>query len=103
MSYYYLESKYPFQPSNLQGNITTNNIKKPETRYGFNFKLDDPNCKNITYKLSNESDVMFGYKKPLDEKCPVITGNLTYDPSTSQNALWNNSTKRKVIVNNKMN
>ena len=51
MSYYYLESKYPFQPFNLQGNITTNNIKKSETRYGFNFKLDDPNCKNITYKF----------------------------------------------------
>ena len=24
---YYLDYKYPFQPSNLQGNITTNKVK----------------------------------------------------------------------------
>ena len=100
---YYLDSSYPFPASNLQGNETTNIIKPSDIRYGFNFKLDDPNCKNITYKISDESAVMFGYKKPLDEKCPSITGNLTYDPSTSQNSLWNNSTRRKIIVNSKRN
>ena len=101
---YYLDYKYPFQPSNLQGNITTNQIKDPSTRYGWNYKIvEKDNCMNITYKLNNEHDVMFGSNKPLDEKCTNITGNLTYDPSTSGNSLWNNSTRRKIIVNNKRN
>ena len=60
-------------------------------------------CNDITYKLNSEYDVMFGSNKPLDEKCTNITGNLTYDPTTSGNSLWNNSTRRKIIVNNKRN
>jgi len=46
---------------------------------------------------------MFGSNKPLKEKAPgpIITGNLTYDPNTSCNNLWNNSTKRKIIVDTK--
>lgn len=100
---YFLE-KYPFQPANLQGNITTNKIKDPSTRYGFNYRIvEKDNCMNITYKLSDNHDVMFGTNKPMDEKCPNITGDLTYDPTTSGNSLWNNSTRRKVIVNNKRN
>ena len=100
---YFLE-KYPFQPANLQGNITTNQVKDPSTRYGFNYKIvEKDNCMNITYKLSDNHDVMFGTNKPMDEKCRNITGDLTYDPTTSGNSLWNNSTRRKVIVNNKRN
>ena len=38
--------------------------------------------------------------KPLYEKCPIISGNLTYDNVTSGNNVWNNSTKRKIIVGN---
>lgn len=94
---------YPFDPANLQGNMTTNKVEDPKMRYGWGFKFKDPNCENVTYKLSDDPAVMFGYKKPLYEKCPVITGNLTYDPTTSQNALWNNSTRRKIIVNSKRN
>ena len=95
---------FPFQPSNLQGNMTTNDVKDNSTRYGWNYKIDEKdNCINVTYKLNNEHDVMFGSNKPLDEKCTNITGNLTFDPTTSGNSLWNNSTRRKIIVNNKMN
>ena len=101
---YYLDYKYPFQPSNLQGNITTNPVKDSSTRYGWNYNIvEKDNCIDITYKLSDKSDVMFGHNTPLDEKCTNITGDLTYDPTTSQNSLWNNSTRRKVIVNNKRN
>ena len=102
---YFLDYKYPFQPVNLQGNMTTNEVKDKSTRYGWNFKLDDinNNCKNITYKTCDNPNVMFGHNKPLDEKCTNITGDLTYDPTTSQNSLWNNSTRRKIIVNNKRN
>ena len=39
------------------------------------------NCIDIKYKLNNQYDVMFGSNKPIDEKCPNITGQLTYDPS----------------------
>jgi len=95
---------YPFNPVNLQGNMTTNPVKDVSTRYGWNYQISEKNnCLDVTYKLSNESDVMFGHITPLDEKCPNITGDLTYDPNTSQNSLWNNSTRRKIIVNNKMN
>ena len=101
---YYLDYKYPFQPENLQGNIVTNQIKDTSKRYGWNYRINEKdNCMNITYKLSNDSKVMFGHNTPLDEKCTNITGQLSYSPSTSQNSLWNNSTKRKVIVNNKRN
>ena len=102
---YFLDYKYPFQPANLQGNMTTNEVKDNSTRYGWNFRLDDinNNCKNVTYKLNNKPNIMFGHNTPLDEKCINITGDLTYDPTTSQNSLWNNSTRRKIIVNNKRN
>jgi len=84
--------------------MTTNPVKDVSTRYGWNYQISEKNnCLDVTYKLSNESDVMFGHITPLDEKCPNITGDLTYDPNTSQNSLWNNSTRRKIIVNNKMN
>ena len=105
----FLDYKYGgrVMPANLQGNMTTNEVKDNSTRYGWNFKLDDinNNCKNVTYKISDKQgyNVMFGSNKPLDEKCTNITGNLTYDPNTSQNSLWNNSTRRKIIVNNKRN
>ena len=90
---------------NLQDNMTTNEIKDTSTRYGWNFKLNDinSNCKDINYKTCDKPNVMFGNNKPLDEKCTNITGQLTYDPSTSCNSLWNNSTRRKIIVNNKRN
>ena len=49
---YYLDYKYPFQPDNLQGNITTNQIKDKSSRYGWNYKIDEKdNCIDIKYKL----------------------------------------------------
>ena len=35
----YLDSKYPFQPSNLQGNITTNKVNDDSVRYGWNYRI----------------------------------------------------------------
>ena len=93
---------YPFKAANLQNNMTTNNINVDNSlRYGYGYKPSDPNCKDISYKTCTDYSVMFGNNKPLKEKeGPVITGNLTYDPNTSCNNLWNNSTKRKIIVDN---
>lgn len=93
---------YPFDAANLQNNMSTNNINVDNSlRYGFGYKPSDPNCKDIGYKTCSDYSVMFGNNKPLKEKQgPVITGNLTYDPTTSCNNLWNNSTKRKIIVDN---
>lgn len=101
---YYLDSKYPFHPANLQGSITENKINDTSKRYGWNYRIDEKsNCIDIKYKLNNQYDVMFGSNKPIDEKCTNITGQLTYDPSNSTNSLWNNSTRRKIIVNNTKN
>ena len=94
---------YPFNSANLQGNITTNKVIDPSMKYSWGFHYKKPNCESVTYKLNKEKEVMFGYQKPINEKCPVITGTLTYDPSTSGNSLWNNSTRRKTIVNTKRN
>ena len=90
--------EYPFNSNNLQGNIVINDIKDTGTRYGWNFALNDPNCKDISYKVCDKPDVMFGYNKPLNEVKTNIQGTLAHDPSTSCNSLWNNSTKRKIIV-----
>ena len=93
---------YPFDAANLQNNMSINNINVDNSlRYGFGYKPSKPNCKDIGYKTCSDYNVMFGNNKPLKEKGgPVITGNLTYDPTTSCNNLWNNSTKRKIIVDN---
>jgi len=92
-------SEYPFKADNLQKNITLNTVPNLSYGYGYGYKPKDPNCKDIQYKLNKENHVMFGSTKPLYEKCPIISGNLTYDNVTSGNNVWNNSTKRKIIVN----
>ena len=44
---------FPFQPSNLQGNMTTNEVKDKSTRYGWNYNIvEKDNCMDITYKLN---------------------------------------------------
>ena len=94
--------EYPFDAANLQNNMSTNNINVDNSlRYGFGYMPTTPNCKDIGYKTCSEYSVMFGSNKALKESCPIITGNLTYDPNTSCNNLWNNSTKRKIIVDTK--
>ena len=93
-------TNYPFKSNNLQGNIATNVINENNLRYGFGYQPQKPNCKDINYKTCSNYSVMFGANKPIKEQAPVITGNLTYDPNTSCNNIWNNSTKRKIIVNN---
>ena len=92
---------YPFKAANLQNNMSTNIVAvENNLRYGYGYKPKENNCKDIGYKTCSDYSVMFGSNKPLKEQAPVITGNLTYDPNTSCNNLWNNSTKRKIIVNN---
>ena len=97
--------EYPFASANLQNNMTTNIVNvENNLRYGYGYKPKpkDNNCKDINYKTCSDYNIMFGSNKPLKEgnEGPVITGNLSYDPTTSCNNLWNNSTKRKIIVNN---
>ena len=93
---------YPFKAANLQNNMSTNIVAvENNLRYGYGYKPKENNCKDIGYKTCSDYSVMFGNNKPLKESCPIITGNLTYDPNTSCNNLWNNSTKRKIIVDTK--
>jgi hypothetical protein len=49
------------------------------------------------YKEECTSDVMFGYNRPLNEKCATITGNMV-EPEKQCNSLWNNMTRRKTLV-----
>jgi len=93
-------NEYPFKAANLQKNVTLNTMKQLHSGYGYGYEQKQPNCKDIQYKLNNNFNVMFGSNKPLNEECPIISGNLTYDNRTSGNNIWNNSTKRKIIVNN---
>ena len=42
---------YPFDPANLQGNVTTNKVEDPKMRYGWGFKFKDP--QKIIKKIFN--------------------------------------------------
>ena len=50
------------------------------------------------YQESCQPNVIYGYHKPLNEKCPIITGNLNYGPDNGCMSPWNNMTKRKSLV-----
>ena len=96
---------YPFESQNLSGNVVLNSIKDTGNGYGFGYKEKKENCNDIKYNTCSNYNVMFGSNKPLKEEKlgPIISGNLTYDPSTSCNNVWNNSTKRKIIVDSRNN
>ena len=51
-----------------------------------------------SYKESCQPSVMYGYNKPLNEQCPMITGHLNKGPEEVCSYPWNNLTKRKSLV-----
>jgi hypothetical protein len=62
-----------------------------EEHEGFNFKIDGK-CQN--------RNVLWGSEKPLKETCKPE--NIQMEGTPCMN-IWNNSTKRKIIVDNKYN
>lgn len=60
---------------------------------------EDNTCQpSFTYFKKKETpSVYWGSEKPMDEVCPTSFKSHTGIPSHS---LWNNSTKRKTIINN---
>ena len=63
------------------------NVSNKNNIPGFNFKYNDMCNKQ-------NGNVLFGSQKPIDEKCPNNT-NINQIPCMN---IWNNSTKRKIIV-----
>lgn len=61
----------------------------------FTSDLKKENCNSSTdfFPNSKKMNVESGYHKPINEKCPVITGT-----PNGTNSLWNNMTRRKSIV-----
>ena len=52
---------------------------------------------NNKYKLC-EPNIEHGFQKPLNERCPLITGQLNNEPINNCSSLWNNLTRRKSLV-----
>ena len=70
----------------------TNNFKKSDEKNKscFQFDIKPSNCEN--------PNVLWGSEKPLGESCKPE--NLQLEGAPCMN-IWNNSTKRKTIVNDK--
>ena len=81
----------PFFKTPKQTILNVPNIK----RVLFTSDLKKETCNTSTdfFPYSKDINVESGFNKPINEKCPVITGT----PSGT-NALWNNMTRRKSIV-----
>tara|TARA_A100001037_G_C14815711_1_gene485327 strand:- start:85 stop:351 length:267 start_codon:yes stop_codon:yes gene_type:complete len=50
------------------------------------------------YNEDCTKDVMFGYRKPLNEECAKVTGHLNSGPENGCTSLWNNMTRRKTLI-----
>ena len=72
-------------------NNTIKNNFSVEKHEGFNFIIDGK-C--------NNANVVWGSEKPLKETC--LPEHLQMEGKPCMN-IWNNSTKRKIIVDNKYN
>lgn len=48
------------------------------------------------FKQCSTGSIMWGSNKPMDEKCPT---DYVSHKGTPCQSIWNNSTKRKTIVN----
>lgn len=83
-------SDYPSTNAEFYERTDKINIFKPN---------ENKNC-FITHKLvkTTEPKVEYGYHKPLNEICPMITGQLNNGPEMNGSSLWNNMTRRKSIV-----
>ena len=77
-------------------------LDKEEINYFTNKKQDDSkknNCLQMKqYKECSNPSSMFGYNRPLNEQCTIITGQLSNSPKDGCSSLWNNMTKRKSLI-----
>ena len=56
-------------------------------------------CINLNPKMIPcSSNVMYGFNRPLNEQCPLITGQIRNGPEEGCSSLWNNLTRRKTLV-----
>lgn len=64
------------------------------------FKKSSQNCfPTQGYSQKSIPNIELGFHKPLSEKCPLITGQLSKGPDeTSTVSPWNNLTRRKSLV-----
>lgn len=69
-----------------------NNVNLNNRDVQYNKKIDTNNY----FKQCSNGSVMWGSNKPINEKCPTEYESHKGIPCHS---LWNNSTKRKIIVN----
>jgi hypothetical protein len=86
-----IASSYPFQHSDFykssMGYLPEINTQK------------DKNCILLEkWSQTCSAAVPNGYHKPLNEKCPAITGALDFGPDKGCTSIWNNMTKRKSVV-----
>ena len=72
--------------------LYNNNLNITSESLQYNKPIEEP---NFFKKCTNES-VMWGSNKPINEKCPTDYVSHKGIPCHS---IWNNSTKRKIIVN----
>ena len=80
---------YPFSNALFTKN---NGFKEPL------FTTDRSCLPTQEYKENCKPDVMYGYQKPLNERCPIITGVLDKKPDEICTSPWNNLTRRKSLV-----
>ena len=64
------------------------------------FKADKSKNCFITQGMEKDCkpNVEYGFHKPLNESCPLITGQLNNGPEKNCSSLWNNMTRRKSLV-----
>jgi len=64
-------------------------FKQSQEQNCFSTQTMDKDCK---------PNVEYGYHKPLNESCTLITGQLNNTPAQGCSSVWNNMTKRKSLV-----
>ena len=69
-----------------------NNLNDTQFNPQYNLPVKESNY----FKQCSIGSVMWGSNKPIDEKCPT-----DYIPHKGEpcHSIWNNSTKRKTIIN----
>lgn len=55
-------------------------------------------CIEVNQFRNCESNIEHGFQRPLNERCPLITGQLNNEPMNNCSSLWNNLTRRKSLI-----
>lgn len=72
--------------------LYNNNFNIRPENLQYNKMIDEPNF----FKKCTNGSVMWGSNKPMNEKCPT---DYQAHKGVPCHSIWNNSTKRKIIVN----